>query len=161
MWRGIKQSPDLRIIQHQDPPFPLVLKFLDPPLVYTCKHRCSDNNKPEISLNLILQGQIFSGNDHRIYLLGNPVIFWGCLVTHVLFVVYCLAHSIKVKRGLQENKAWTSKLPCSTVSVRMTLSTNLVNNAVYFFLCVWVNFDEMWQSNVYIVSFLCLRVLWI
>lgn len=53
------------------------------------------------------RGQIFSGNNHRIYLLGNPIIFWGCLVAHVLFVVYYLAHAVKAKRGHKENKAWT------------------------------------------------------
>lgn len=53
------------------------------------------------------RGQIFSGNNHRIYLLGNPIIFWGCLVAHILFVVYYLAHAVKVKRGHKENKAWT------------------------------------------------------
>ncbi|XP_041353357.1 protein O-mannosyl-transferase 2-like [Gigantopelta aegis] len=44
------------------------------------------------------RGQIFSGKDHRIYLLGNPVIFWLLLVTKGLFLVCFAVHSFLRKR---------------------------------------------------------------
>jgi len=33
------------------------------------------------------QGQLFAGPDFRVYLLGNPVIWWSCLVVLSMFVV--------------------------------------------------------------------------
>jgi dolichyl-phosphate-mannose--protein O-mannosyl transferase len=33
------------------------------------------------------QGQPFSGPEHRVYLLGNPVIWWSCLGAIVSFVL--------------------------------------------------------------------------
>ncbi|XP_046577574.1 protein O-mannosyl-transferase 2-like [Haliotis rubra] len=47
------------------------------------------------------RGQIFSAKDHRIYLLGNPVIFWGLLVIKAMFLVFFVIHRIKLKRGIQ------------------------------------------------------------
>ncbi|KAK3092409.1 hypothetical protein FSP39_002461, partial [Pinctada imbricata] len=52
------------------------------------------------------RGQIFSGKDHRIYLLGNPIIFWGCLVAMAIFLLLYLIHSVKVKRKIKENELW-------------------------------------------------------
>ncbi|XP_025105908.1 protein O-mannosyl-transferase 2-like isoform X2 [Pomacea canaliculata] len=45
------------------------------------------------------RGQIFSGKEHRIYLLGNPVLFWSALVLKALFFVCYLIHTIRKKRG--------------------------------------------------------------
>lgn len=46
-----------------------------------------------------LRGQMFSGKEHRIYLLGNPVIFYGLLVLMVLFLLLFCVHSVKLQRG--------------------------------------------------------------
>ena len=44
------------------------------------------------------RGQIFSGKDHRIYLLGNPIIFWANLVMFVLFLVIYLIYVVRHQR---------------------------------------------------------------
>ncbi|OWF56429.1 Protein O-mannosyl-transferase 2 [Mizuhopecten yessoensis] len=53
------------------------------------------------------KGQIFSGKNHRIYLLGNPVIFWGCLGVMLAFFVVYLVSAIRIQRGVQYTKVWT------------------------------------------------------
>lgn len=40
------------------------------------------------------RGQIFSGKDHRIYLLGNPIIFWANIVIFILFLVIYLIYAV-------------------------------------------------------------------
>ncbi|ESO86133.1 hypothetical protein LOTGIDRAFT_129702 [Lottia gigantea] len=47
------------------------------------------------------RGQIFSGKDYRIYLLGNPVIFWLCLVVMVIFLMMFTVYSIRCQRGIK------------------------------------------------------------
>ncbi len=47
----------------------------------------------------LFQGQFFSGNDQRIYLLGNPIIWWGNLGFLALFLLLFLVQSIKEQRG--------------------------------------------------------------
>ncbi|XP_045162576.2 protein O-mannosyl-transferase 2-like [Mercenaria mercenaria] len=51
-----------------------------------------------------LRGQVFSGKDHRVYLLGNPIIFYGLLVVMALFFLIYLVHSVKVQRGVKMTK---------------------------------------------------------
>ncbi|CAI8034049.1 Protein O-mannosyl-transferase 2 [Geodia barretti] len=46
-----------------------------------------------------LQGQVFSGGDHRVYLLGNPIIFWGCGLLKILFVVVVMLKLFARQRG--------------------------------------------------------------
>lgn len=48
---------------------------------------------------LPFQGQFFSGNDHRIYLLGNPVIWWGNIVFLGVFTTTFVWNSILAQRG--------------------------------------------------------------
>lgn len=44
-----------------------------------------------LSAQPLVQGQFFSGSAYRIYLLGNPVIWWSNLAFLALFVlVYCV-----------------------------------------------------------------------
>ncbi|XP_072388031.1 protein O-mannosyl-transferase 2 isoform X1 [Diabrotica undecimpunctata] len=45
------------------------------------------------------RGQFFSGTQYRIYLLGNPVIWWGNLVFIAVFVIVFGLNGIKLKRG--------------------------------------------------------------
>ncbi|XP_052057700.1 protein O-mannosyl-transferase 2-like [Mytilus californianus] len=52
------------------------------------------------------RGQMFSGKDHRIYLLGNPVIFWGCLGLTFVFIIAYSIDTVKSRRGLKNNKYW-------------------------------------------------------
>ncbi|KJE91845.1 protein-O-mannosyltransferase 2 [Capsaspora owczarzaki ATCC 30864] len=51
------------------------------------------------------RGQRFTGwgdNDTRIYLLGNPVIFWGCLVMTVVFILFYAVDAGISQRGYRE-----------------------------------------------------------
>ncbi|KAK6181341.1 hypothetical protein SNE40_009214 [Patella caerulea] len=46
------------------------------------------------------RGQIFSGKDFRIYLLGNPVIFWLSLIVMIIFLVIYFMYSLRCQRGV-------------------------------------------------------------
>ncbi|KYN26969.1 Protein O-mannosyl-transferase 2 [Trachymyrmex cornetzi] len=45
------------------------------------------------------RGQFFSGNNQRIYLLGNPIIWWGNIVFLVIFIVFYVHASVREQRG--------------------------------------------------------------
>nr|CAH7738251.1 unnamed protein product [Callosobruchus chinensis] len=45
------------------------------------------------------RGQFFSGSQYRIYLLGNPVIWWANLVFILIFLVCFITNCIKIRRG--------------------------------------------------------------
>ncbi|KAI4469035.1 dolichyl-phosphate-mannose--protein mannosyltransferase [Holotrichia oblita] len=45
------------------------------------------------------RGQFFSGSNYRIYLLGNPVIWWSNLVFLAVFLVVFLFNAVKYQRG--------------------------------------------------------------
>lgn len=49
--------------------------------------------------NLYFQGQFFSGSAYRIYLLGNPVIWWSNLVFLALFVLIFIVAAVREQRG--------------------------------------------------------------
>merc|ERR1712012_106122 len=49
-----------------------------------------------------IRGQFFSGADQRIYLLGNPIIWWGNLGFLALFLLIYLVQSIKEQRGITQ-----------------------------------------------------------
>ncbi|KAK7103260.1 protein O-mannosyl-transferase 2-like [Littorina saxatilis] len=51
------------------------------------------------------RGQIFSGKDHRVYLLGNPVLFWAALVLKGIFLICCTVHAVKKKRNVRMHPA--------------------------------------------------------
>ncbi|KAK0182106.1 hypothetical protein PV327_000275 [Microctonus hyperodae] len=50
------------------------------------------------------RGQFFSANNHRVYLLGNPIIWWGNIVFLILFGVMYLYTSIREQRGCEDNQ---------------------------------------------------------
>ncbi|KAL9894158.1 protein O-mannosyl-transferase 2 [Glossina fuscipes fuscipes] len=45
------------------------------------------------------RGQFFSGSVHRIYLLGNPIIWWSNLIFLFLFLIVFLMNAIKQRRA--------------------------------------------------------------
>jgi len=49
-----------------------------------------------------LQGQYFSGGHFRIYLLGNPIIWWSNLVFLALFLLTYFMTAIKRQRGYEK-----------------------------------------------------------
>jgi len=44
------------------------------------------------------QGQPFSGPEYRVYLLGNPVIWWSSLATMVVFICVAVCLSCRNRR---------------------------------------------------------------
>lgn len=50
------------------------------------------------------RGQFFSGSEHRIYLLGNPIIWWGNLIFLGLFLLIFLYNAIRYQRGYRDQK---------------------------------------------------------
>ena len=51
----------------------------------------------------IKQGQFFSGSPYRIYLLGNPIIWWSNLIFLFIFLIIYLITAIKEERGYNVN----------------------------------------------------------
>ncbi|ELT93986.1 hypothetical protein CAPTEDRAFT_152537 [Capitella teleta] len=50
------------------------------------------------------RGQPFSGGQYRIYLLGNPVLWWGVLVAMTMYLLISLVHAIRRQRGFTQNE---------------------------------------------------------
>ncbi|XP_043793146.1 protein O-mannosyl-transferase 2 isoform X3 [Apis laboriosa] len=51
------------------------------------------------------RGQFFSGNSLRIYLLGNPIIWWGNIIFLILFIILYIHACIRQQRGCIESPA--------------------------------------------------------
>nr|CAD7256108.1 unnamed protein product [Timema shepardi] len=45
------------------------------------------------------RGQFFSGNSYRIYLLGNPFIWWSNLIFLAIFLIVHACHAVRKQRG--------------------------------------------------------------
>ncbi|XP_032689103.1 protein O-mannosyl-transferase 2 isoform X6 [Odontomachus brunneus] len=45
------------------------------------------------------RGQFFSGNNQRIYLLGNPIIWWGNIVFLIVFIILYAYAAVREQRG--------------------------------------------------------------
>lgn len=56
-----------------------------------------------LNYNFHLQGQFFSGNNQRIYLLGNPVIWWSNIAFLVIFLIFYVYASVREQRGCADN----------------------------------------------------------
>ncbi|KAG8182545.1 hypothetical protein JTE90_002079 [Oedothorax gibbosus] len=48
-----------------------------------------------------LRGQFFSGQQLKIYLLGNPVIWWGNLILLAVFFILKLMFAVRTQRGIE------------------------------------------------------------
>lgn len=58
------------------------------------------------------QGQYFSGSSYRIYLLGNPIIWWSNLVFLGLFLIVYFASAVTAQRragAIEETQAADGK----------------------------------------------------
>ncbi|XP_012275961.1 protein O-mannosyl-transferase 2 isoform X2 [Orussus abietinus] len=49
------------------------------------------------------RGQFFSGYNHRIYLLGNPIIWWGNIVFLLLFIIVYMHAAVLEQRGYSDD----------------------------------------------------------
>ncbi|KAK3595928.1 hypothetical protein CHS0354_032436 [Potamilus streckersoni] len=50
------------------------------------------------------RGQIFSGKEFRIYLLGNPVIFWSILIIFGMYFLVIGINAVRQQRGVQRSQ---------------------------------------------------------
>ncbi|XP_076442071.1 protein O-mannosyl-transferase 2-like [Babylonia areolata] len=51
------------------------------------------------------KGQVFSGKEHRVYLLGNPALFWAALVLKLVFLMCYTIHMVRRKRHAKMSPA--------------------------------------------------------
>lgn len=51
----------------------------------------------------VKQGQFFSGSAYRIYLLGNPIIWWSNLLFLAIFLLVFFVSAVKKQRGYENN----------------------------------------------------------
>ncbi|KXJ13379.1 protein O-mannosyl-transferase 2 isoform X2 [Exaiptasia diaphana] len=49
------------------------------------------------------KGQVFSGGDNRVYLLGNPVIWWFIIAVLLYFAVVCSIFAVRTQRGYADS----------------------------------------------------------
>lgn len=49
------------------------------------------------------RGQFFSGNNYRIYLLGNPVLWWGNLIFLPFSLLLMVYDAVRDKRGYHDS----------------------------------------------------------
>ncbi|CAG5106978.1 Similar to tw: Protein O-mannosyl-transferase 2 (Drosophila pseudoobscura pseudoobscura) [Cotesia congregata] len=49
------------------------------------------------------RGQFFSANNHRVYLLGNPIIWWGNIVFLFIFALIYLYTAVREQRGCEDD----------------------------------------------------------
>lgn len=102
-----------------------------------------------------IKGQFFSGTSYRIYLLGNPVIWWSNLIFLLLFVVVFLYNAVLEQRragqaalqatGQPEELAATTEL-CSCCpagsdqqkSAEDTATTGLSDSAMSLRAAAWL-----------------------
>lgn len=59
------------------------------------------------------QGQYFSGGNFRIYMLGNPVIWWSNLAFLVVFLLTYFIAAIKQQRGYDADESPESRSKCN------------------------------------------------
>lgn len=75
----------------------------------------------------VQQGQRFSGynnTEERIYLLGNPVLWWGNLFFLFLFPPVIFIWLVCKERGLQGNGAITGKAPMELMLTELNSTCN-------------------------------------
>ncbi|XP_034938393.1 protein O-mannosyl-transferase 2 [Chelonus insularis] len=55
------------------------------------------------------RGQFFSANNHRVYLLGNPIIWWGNIAFLFIFALLYLYTSVREQRGCEDDPKISEK----------------------------------------------------
>jgi dolichyl-phosphate-mannose--protein O-mannosyl transferase len=64
-----------------------------------------------LSFSLVhsFQGQYFSGGNYRIYLLGNPIVWWSNLAFLAMFLLTYFIAAIKRQRGYDADEELEAK----------------------------------------------------
>ena len=79
------------------------------PINYRVGYNCASKFHTEFVKIFILklshcacvsQGQFFSGQPHRIYLLGNPIIWWGNILFFFSFILVFISSAVYEQRGI-------------------------------------------------------------
>lgn len=81
------------------------------------------------------RGQFFSGNEQRIYLLGNPLIWWGNLVFLVIFIILYIDAAVREKRGLKETVA------------SLKQREKIMNAGVWLFIGWFLHYAPFWTMT--------------
>lgn len=61
-------------------------------------------------LYVAFQGQFFSGSNYKIYLLGNPLVWWGNLILLVIYTATQLTISVRDQRGCTYDRLTAGKM---------------------------------------------------
>lgn len=81
--------------------------------VQSCRHQ----HHQRLFLFCCFQGQYFSGGNFRIYLLGNPVIWWSNLAFLAAFLLMYFIAAIKQQRGYDADEKPETESKCNCVIV--------------------------------------------
>jgi len=92
-----------------------------------------------------LRGQFFSGNDHRIYLLGNPIIWWGNLVFLLIFVMLYLFTAIRDQR--RKGKSVIEQHVENTGSNEESQDKKTLNACVWLFVGWAIHYVPFWAMG--------------
>lgn len=85
------------------------------------------------------QGQYFSGGSFRIYLLGNPVVWWSNLAFLAVFLLTYFMAAIKRQRGYDADEDCETKSEWSLAVEGTSLRTRLIRVE---FPSRWLDFDD-------------------
>lgn len=75
---------------------------------------------------ICMQGQFFSGSAYRIYLLGNPIIWWSNLIFLTIFVLEFLVSAVKQQRGYKNNLENNGNVTITTTPRQANKSANVL-----------------------------------
>uniref|UniRef100_A0A182XAH3 Protein O-mannosyl-transferase 2 n=1 Tax=Anopheles quadriannulatus TaxID=34691 RepID=A0A182XAH3_ANOQN len=78
------------------------------------------------------RGQFFSGSDHRVYLLGNPIIWWSNLVFLALFLIIFGVEIIRYQRNSAASPPGTART-CPAPPAADATKWKLLRAAVWLF----------------------------
>ncbi|KAI8121822.1 Protein O-mannosyl-transferase 2 [Lucilia cuprina] len=88
------------------------------------------------------RGQFFSGSSYRIYLLGNPIIWWSNLVFLTLFVIVFVFNAIKQRRedGIRYLKCITIKTKNINGGCELKTNQQSLINSMTLKAAIWLFF---------------------
>lgn len=84
---------------------------------------------------MFFQGQFFSGSSYRIYLLGNPIIWWSNLLFLLLFLIVFIINVIKQRRedGFRYLQLKTNKV---SNNEKKSSDSNIQSKCIFEFLFI-------------------------
>ena len=89
-------------------------------------------------------GQIFPGKEHRIYLLGNPVVFFAVILIMVHFMLLQCVHITRIFSGT--DILWEGVQNLSTGQPCEFLGCACVHGPLSIVYCVHTGTDILWEG---------------